>query len=326
MRRRLPTILAGGLLAAGLVACGNADDATDSTSGTVAHVGDLPDLQTGRGPDGRPAAVGDVVPVGAPDSVPTASTSATDETEPDETEPDETEPDGTEPDGTEPDDTDPDDTIEASDATVGEAADGNRILALGDSIMAAVGPQYGGQLCEVLEDQGWFLGVDAFQGRAIDAGLTVLREDIEIGDWDAAIVNLGSNYRGDADAYAEDLRQILDRLGSMPVVLVTVTEFQEDIAEVNFVIRDLARDRDQVWVLEWSEITRDDGSLTGGDGLHLSEPGRAELAAQLGDVIGDAPRAGGAEPGCDLLRDAAADGPSGDGASAPDTSDDAGGG
>ena len=96
-------------------------------------------------------------------------------------------------------------------------------LALGDSITAAIGPQFGGQLCDVLEDQGWYVGVDAFQGRAIEAGLSVLRSDIDLDEWDAAIVNLGSNYRGDADGYAADLRAILTELAPLPVLVVTVT-------------------------------------------------------------------------------------------------------
>ena len=69
-------------------------------------------------------------------------------------------------------------------------------------------------------------------------------------------------------------------------------------------IRDISRGRDGVWVTEWSERTRSDESLTGADGLHLSEEGRVALAETLAEAIGDAPRAGDAEPGCELLRDA----------------------
>ena len=68
------------------------------------------------------------------------------------------------------------------------------------------------------------------QGRAIEAGLSVLRSDVDVDDWDAAIVNLGSNYRGDADDYAADLRAILTELAPVPVLVVTVTEFEESIA------------------------------------------------------------------------------------------------
>lgn len=273
-------------MAAGLVACGDAAADTDGTSVTVPHVGQLPDLQTGRGPDGRPASVGTLAPTGATDDT------ATDDT-------------------TSAGDGGTGEARGGPDGAIGAAADGNRILALGDSITAAIGPQYGGQLCDALEAQGWFLGVDAFQGRAIDAGLSVLRDAIDTDEWDAAIVNLGSNYRGDPDAYEAQLRQILDRLRSMPVVVVTVTEFEDDIAEVNAVIRDLAEGREQITVVEWAELTRDDDSLTGADGLHLSEDGRAALAEALADAVGEAPTPAETEPGCDVLRDAEADAPSG---------------
>jgi lysophospholipase L1-like esterase len=119
---------------------------------------------------------------------------------------------------------------------------------------------------------------------------------LEAADWDAAIVNLGSNYRDDAAAYAAAFRRILDRLAPRPVVVVTVSEYEDRLAEVNYVIRDLTRDRPGVTVLEWSERTRADDTLTAGDGLHLSERGREVLAAELAELIGSARRTNGAGP------------------------------
>ena len=60
-------------------------------------------------------------------------------------------------------------------------------------------------------------------------------------------------------------------------MLLTVTEFREDRAEVNYVVRALAAQRDNVRVVEWAErtATADDGGLVSGDGLHLTDAGRA---------------------------------------------------
>lgn len=299
-------------MAAGLVACGEDSETSQAVGGTVPHVGELPRLQTGRDADGRPvtAATSDVVPASVPGTTNTTTASTDDGTVP-VTSADSTattagdtagsastaSTDASVPGSGAPS------TISPLDGVLGATASGNRILALGDSITAAIGPQFGGQLCDALEDQGWYLGVDAVQGRALDAGLDDLDGDIDIDDWDAAIVNLGANYRGDAEQYDRELEQVLDILDGRPTILVTVSEFQEDIAEVNYVIRDVAKDRDDVWVLEWSEVTADDDSLTGSDRLHLSEDGRALLADLLAEAVGDAP-AGSAAPDCARLRNA----------------------
>lgn len=261
-------------MAAGLVACGGDSEVSDQTAATVPHVGELPVLQTGRDVDGRPVTAGSTgaapaSAVGEPDQTDAPTTAG---------------------------------TVAEVDGTLGAVASGNRLLALGDSITAAIGPQFGGQLCDVLEDRGWYVGVDAVQGRALDAGLDAL-DDIRIDEWDAAIVNLGANYRGDAERYASELEEVLDALEGRPSILVTVSEFEADISEVNYVIRDVARDRDDVWVLEWSEVTAADDGLTGSDRLHLSEEGRDRLADMLAESVGDAPDRT-EQPDCVRLRNA----------------------
>src|SRR5699024_5346496 len=100
---------------------------------------------------------------------------------------------------------------------------------------------------------------------------------------------------GDPVAFAYDLRAILNALRPWPVIVVTVAEHDENIAEVNYVIRDLTRDRDDVWVVEWSERTRADDGLTGDDDLHLTERGRETLSVLIAGRAGRAPETD--EPG-----------------------------
>jgi len=44
-----------------------------------------------------------------------------------------------------------------------------------------------------------------------------------------------------------------------------------------------------VTVIDWAKVTNDDQSLTGGDGLHLTEAGRRALAYQLAATMGRPP-------------------------------------
>ena len=47
-------------------------------------------------------------------------------------------------------------------------------------------------------------------------------------------------------------------------------------------IYDIAADNDNVRVIDWAAETADDPALLGGDGLHLSDPGRARFADMVG--------------------------------------------
>ena len=273
----------------GLAACARDSAAEGSTADTVENVGDLP------GPFVLPSTTPTVAPA---TSVPTAasgSVSSGETTAP-------TAP--AEPVAADHDE--PTATTGSRTATAerfADDADGNRLLVLGDSISESIGPEFGAQLCHDLGARGWFVGFDAVQGRDIAAGLEALEDRLgEDQEWDGAIVNLGSNYRGDAVAYAADLRRILNLLRPRPVILVTATEWQPEVAEANYVIRDTARGRDGVWVVEWSERTRADDTLIGDDDLHLTDHGREALAALLAEEVGDAPQAAGsAFPACVLV-------------------------
>jgi hypothetical protein len=180
---------------------------------------------------------------------------------------------------------------------VGRRVDGNRLLVIGDSIIASTTQRYGGAMCSRLVPMGWAVEIDAESGQHIEFAQEVLGERQAAG-WDAAVIMLGNNYRNDPQAYADILTAIVDDLAPRPVVLLTVTEFREDRAEVNFVVRTLAAQRDNVRVVEWAERTRDgrDAGLVSGDGLHLTDIGREELVTMISGALGRAPH--GSEGEC----------------------------
>ena len=173
---------------------------------------------------------------------------------------------------------------------VGQLADGNRLLVLGDSILEATSSGYGGEMCSRLVPHGWAVEIDAENGRDAGIGLEILEDRLDEGEeWDAAVVMLGNNYRNDPEQFDEQLEDILDLLAPGPVLLLTVTEFEEAQAEVNYVIRSEAAERDNVQVLDWAERSGHDDSLVGADGLHLSERGKVALVAMVRLALGEAP-------------------------------------
>lgn len=176
--------------------------------------------------------------------------------------------------------------------TVGRLVDGNRVLAIGDSIMASISDRYGGQLCEQLVPRGWEVEVGAEVGRFVEFGREVL-EQRPADEWDAAIVMLGNNYDGDPQAFAAELGALLDELEPIPVVLLNVTRFEPEQDDVNWIVGVEAQRREDVVLLDWAARTAEDapgsGELLADDGLHLSPSGQQALAVMIGRVLGRAP-------------------------------------
>ncbi len=178
---------------------------------------------------------------------------------------------------------------------IGETVDGNRILMIGDSILASTASRYGNHMCEAVVPLGWQVAVEAEPSRFVDFGNLVLDKLLvddaaPEDDWDAAVVFLGSNYGGDQAKYEAELVEILDRLAPRPVVLLTVTEYRPDYVEVNEVVNRLGAERENITVLDWSTISDAPGVLSS-DRLHPTDTGRRilaeSIAASLGPVDGE---------------------------------------
>ncbi len=67
-----------------------------------------------------------------------------------------------------------DDGVEVE--SVAERVNGNRLLVIGDSILASTATRYGKELCEALNPIGWSVEVDAEPGRFIDFGNEVAED------------------------------------------------------------------------------------------------------------------------------------------------------
>ncbi len=173
---------------------------------------------------------------------------------------------------------------------IGDMVDGNRILMIGDSILASTSSRYGDQMCDAVVPLGWQVAVEAEPSRFVEFGNRVLDELLPddadpAEDWNAAVVFLGSNYRGDPIAYEAELVEMLDRLAPRPVVLFTVTEYRPNYVEVNEVVHRSGSERDNVTVLDWETISQAPGILSN-DRLHPTETGRRVLAESVAAALG----------------------------------------
>jgi hypothetical protein len=176
---------------------------------------------------------------------------------------------------------------------VGDSAVSNRVIVIGDSLTASASPRYGGQLCDVLVPAGWQVEIDAETSRFIEFGQTVLKSRLSAG-WNVAVIFLGNNYNGDQLDYAVRLNDMVTKLGDIPIVVLTVTEFRPKQEQVNEAIQTVADLHANVRVLDWRAIADADASrILGSDGLHLTEHGRQALADAVGLTLGAAP----AQPG-----------------------------
>lgn len=201
--------------------------------------------------------------------------------------------------------------------SIGELAGGNRVLMIGDSLLASVSTRYYNELCEAMVPLGWQLQVEAEVSRQIDFAVTVLdelgvNEADEIlspagsppttapsgpGRWDAGLIFLGTNYDRDALEYLKLLNRAVVRFGAVPVVVVLVTEYDPAMREVNAIIESIDELHDQVRVVDWRAVTavdapRRDALLTG-DGIHLTDEGRLALASVISAEFGAAPESPG---------------------------------
>lgn len=177
--------------------------------------------------------------------------------------------------------------------SVGRLVEGNRLLVIGDSILASLSDRYSNQLCTTLVPRGWAVVVEAEVGRSVEFGRRVLeRQPPE--EFDAVVLMLGNNYDGDPQAFDTELGALLDALEPLPVVALNMSRFDPSMDEVNYVLTGQVNERDDVVLLDWNARTADGtpgaDTLLAPDGLHLSDDGQVAMAQMISRMLGAAPR------------------------------------
>ncbi len=179
-------------------------------------------------------------------------------------------------------------TDEPAPTTSEFVAPGNRILMIGDSILASTSKRYSNTMCAALVPLGWQVEIEAEVSRGIDFGVDVMRARGDAG-WDAGLVFLGTNYGNDANEYLKWLNRIVNDFGDVPVVLVTVSEYRDGMREVNDVIVAMLDVYDNLSVVDWNALTEERPELLNEDGIHPATKGRVVLAEAVADHLGQAP-------------------------------------
>jgi hypothetical protein len=167
------------------------------------------------------------------------------------------------------------------------AAGGNRVLVIGDSILAATAKRYTNDLCEALVPLGWQVALEAEVSRTIDFARIVLDARLDEG-WDVGVMFLGTNYNLDPNDYLRQLDRAVNRFDGRPVVLLTTPVFDPRQERVNDIIRSIDELYDNVSVIDWATLVGDEPELLY-DGIHPTPEGREVLAGVIALQLRQAP-------------------------------------
>lgn len=183
--------------------------------------------------------------------------------------------------------------------TVGEAAEGNRLLLIGDTAMATMTTRQEGVGCETLADFGWQTEIEAERGRFLSFASEVLDAvAVDTGEnWDVVGLMFGHHIDTGPDEFRAALDELIDRLGPIPVLLYTVApvtldgDLSAEAVALNGEIRAIADERPNVALVDWSQMIRDEQNVRLlDDGFVPSEAGMERLVVMTAGVLGEAPR------------------------------------
>lgn len=181
---------------------------------------------------------------------------------------------------------------------IGDVVDGDRLLVIGDEVMASIAPRFGGIACDVIPGFGWTVEIAAEPGRFVGFADEVLDARLRPGtDWDVIAVMLGNQFEGSVFTYGQRLTAVVERVAPRPVLVYTVSEIGPERSDLNQLIRGLPEFHPNVVVVDWAEITAAEPErLLADGGPELTEEGSGRLVLFTAAALGEAP--GGATGEC----------------------------
>jgi hypothetical protein len=164
-----------------------------------------------------------------------------------------------------------------------------RIFLMGDSVMAALNPNYTDEAHKILGAFGWHVTIDAAESRFPTAGIEVLKaRRSEMGQ--VVVIQMSNNYGGDEGQWARQIDTMFDVLEGVPkVVFLTVSEFRPDRREVNAELERALSRHPNMLLADWNALGASVPSYLAGDGLHLSPKGAHAMAILIASEVGVGP-------------------------------------
>lgn len=188
---------------------------------------------------------------------------------------------------------------EAITGPIGDEVRGNRVLLIGDTVIAATAPRFDGVMCDALEAFGWQAEIAAEVGRFVEFGATVVeaRVTADEPEWDAAAIMLGNHFDGDVASFGVELDALVTSLSPRPIIVYALAENDTFQSSLNNIIRELPRRHPNVVIVDWAEIVAADPDVILADTPSgLSTEGRSRLAVFTAAALGEPPTTDGA--GC----------------------------
>jgi lysophospholipase L1-like esterase len=164
--------------------------------------------------------------------------------------------------------------VPAHAAASGQAKGKRTALLIGDSVMAALNPNYTDAARKVIGGAGWNVTIDAKVNRTTVQGVAVVRaHKAQLGD--TVVVMLGQNDGGTPALFATRAQKVMAALAQVPHVY-WLTMRLPAYSGADQVLRTLTTTYRNLKLIDWAHAVRP--GWTGKDGLHLSGAGATGMA------------------------------------------------
>jgi lysophospholipase L1-like esterase len=155
------------------------------------------------------------------------------------------------------------------------------VILVGDSVMAALEPNYTDAAREVLVPAGWDVDIDAEVNRSTLQGGRVVAS-FGPRPQDTVVIMLGHNDAGSAKVFAPRVEQVLEGLASVQRVF-WLTMREPRYATANAVLADAAARHPNLHIIPWAASIAP--GWTARDGLHLNGSGATGMAQLILNAI-----------------------------------------
>lgn len=186
--------------------------------------------------------------------------------------------------------------IDPIDGPIGDVVEGDRVLLIGDSAMTTLTERYEGVGCQVLNELGWDVEIEAEAARYLPFADEVIGElVVDQGEgWDVVGLMFGHFLDTSVDEFGAEVERIVDELSPRPILLYTVTQDGDETAtEINEVLRAIGEATPNVVVVDWGAAVAFEQivDLTDDSGLPNRE-GMGRIVLLTAAALGDAPGGG----------------------------------